>query len=193
MAVAVLFHVFVSYFIVSPWYCLTLHVLQTTLLYILDRLCQIRASIPSQVFDYRAFSLSELGGWVTAAGLLITAAGPTPLMYVFLVGRAKRSVDFAFTLFCAHAVATACYSGLPSSITWWVVNLLAAAVLAGTCEALCMRIELQEIVLPTYDPSQSELEPGKLSRPVLKDSTADQLLTQAASNEEEQRVSSRRF
>lgn len=64
---------------------------------------------------------------------------------VFLIERAKKCLDFSVTLFVVHLFVCMLYGGLPSSVTWWVVNGTGIAVMALLGEYLCIRRELREI------------------------------------------------
>lgn len=134
----------------------------TILLVIFDRVLGVNTLVSAQIFDYRALTLREFGGWVTGSALII-ANLPTALTYVLIVGRAKRCLDFAFTLFIAHLFATIFHSGFPNSFTWWCINTVSAAVLAIACEFMCMRIEMQDIPvdrLPEATEGDKEIERG---------------------------------
>lgn len=82
---------------------------------------------------------------MTSSALILACVGPTALAYVLLVGRAKRCLDFSATIFIAHVIATICHSGIPRSATWWCLNVIATSLMAFVGEAVCMKLELQEI------------------------------------------------
>lgn len=116
----------------------------TGLLLCFDWVLGVNAPVSAQVFDYRALTLREFGGWVTTSAMLI-ADVPTAFTYALLVGRSKRCLDFACTLFIAHMFATALHSGMPKSFSWWALNAASVLILVMVSEALCVRIEMQEI------------------------------------------------
>jgi protein SYS1 len=122
----------------------TFYLSLTALLLVFDRVLGVNALVSAQVFDHRALTLREFGGWVTSAALLI-ANIPTAFAYVAMVGRSKRSLDFACTIFIAHLIATILHSGMPASLTWWGMNAVSVMVLVVLCEFMCMRIEMQDI------------------------------------------------
>lgn len=105
------------------------------------------ASVTDQIFNHTYITLRHFPGWVTSAALVLSAVGPTALAFVAVVGRARRSVDFACTLLVSHLIATSLHSGFPVTPMWWVLNVLAAAGLATVAEALSMRVELREIAV----------------------------------------------
>lgn len=116
----------------------------TALLLGFDRILGVHAPVSSQIFDHRALTLREFGGWVTALAMLI-ANVPTAIAYALLVGRSKRCLDFACTIFIAHMIATALHSGMPKTFSWWGLNAASVLVLVIISEALCVRMEMQEI------------------------------------------------
>jgi protein SYS1 len=136
----------------------------TLLLLVLNRALGVQSLVSAQIFDHRALTLREFGGWVTAAALLVANLS-TALTYVLLVGRAKRCLDFAVTIFVAHAIATVFHSGIPASLSWWCVNLMSVSVLAIVSEAMCMRIEMREISVQSAGRPSAGSPPRKASPP----------------------------
>lgn len=95
-------------------------------------------------FDYSTLTTSTFTGWLTIVGFLLNAlAGAGYLLFV--VERAKKCLDFAATMYIIHLFLCLLYGGLPSSITWWVVNGIGVVVMALLGEWLCIRRELREI------------------------------------------------
>lgn len=74
---------------------------------------------------------------------------------VYLIERAKKCLDFSATLYIIHLFTCIIYGGWPSSMTWWVVNITAFAVMALLGEYLCMRRELHEIPISRYRSSKT--------------------------------------
>lgn len=141
-----------------------------------NRLLGVHVRVSDQMFNHRALTLKEFGGWVTSAAFIVASVGPTSFAFVLLVGRAKRCADFSATLLMAHAIATSAHSGFPTTITWWCVNVLATIGMACVGEALCMRIELQEIALPTVVPPEkhgSNAAVGPVTMQATGESTMD--------------------
>ncbi|CAN8073799.1 unnamed protein product [Agarophyton chilense] len=105
-------------------------------------------SITDQIFNHTYITLRHFPGWVTCTALLISACGPAAIAFVALVGRAKRCVDFACTLFISHIIATSVHSGFPTTFMWWLLNIIATAGLATVGEAISLRLELRDIAVP---------------------------------------------
>ncbi|KAG6480618.1 hypothetical protein ZIOFF_057203 [Zingiber officinale] len=64
---------------------------------------------------------------------------------LYLIERAKKCLDFSATLYIIHLFISIIYGGWPSSITWWVVNIIGLALMSLLGEWLCIRREMQEI------------------------------------------------
>ena len=83
-------------------------------------------------------------GWVCVlASLLAASLGSVALVAV--VERAKKCLDFAFTVYAFHFTICWMYGGFPDRWEWWVVEGVDLAVMAVLGEFLCMRRELSEI------------------------------------------------
>jgi Integral membrane protein S linking to the trans Golgi network len=134
---------------------------KTCILVIFNNALGIRARVVSQIFDFHALTPSEFGGWVTAVAFVLAAAGPTSVAFVLLVGRAKRGVDFAVTLFIAHSIATVVHSGWPTTLAWWAVNGLTTVALSCVSEWLSLRLELREIAIPDGEYSTAPASANK--------------------------------
>lgn len=117
------------------------------LLLLFQRATGTYAPVFDQIFNYRRVTLSHFPGWITASALIVSMIAPTALAFVALVGRSKRAVDFTATLFISHLIATSFHSGFPTSLMWWLLNLIAAAGLAAVAEAVSLRIELRDIAI----------------------------------------------
>ena len=61
--------------------------------------------------------------------------------------RAKKCLDFSFTIQFIHFLATTSHSGFPKSWTWWIVVAVAILITSVVGEFLCMRREMEEIKL----------------------------------------------
>jgi protein SYS1 len=97
-------------------------------------------------FAWETTTVLDAPGWMVICNSLIVALfGAVSLLFV--VERAKKCFDFAFTVYFLHWLATMIYSGFPSSWDWWVVNTGCMIVMAVAGEQLCMRTELADISL----------------------------------------------
>jgi hypothetical protein len=121
---------------------------KTCILVVFNKVLGFKTRVVAQIFDFRALTTDEFGGWVTALAFLLAEAGPTSIAFVFLVGKAKRCADFAATLFIAHTIATIVHSGWPTTLAWWGFNGAATVAMACVSEWLSMRLELRDIAIP---------------------------------------------
>ncbi|PSS17909.1 hypothetical protein CEY00_Acc12600, partial [Actinidia chinensis var. chinensis] len=100
-------------------------------------------------FDYATVSGSTVSGWCVIASFILSSL--TGAVYMpYLIERAKKCLDFSATLYIIHLFICIIYGGLPSSLTWWVVNGTGVAVMALLGEYLCIRRELREIPIARY-------------------------------------------
>ncbi|XP_061338528.1 uncharacterized protein LOC133285337 [Gastrolobium bilobum] len=100
-------------------------------------------------FDFVTITTSTLTGWCVIASFFFTSiAGAVYMLY--LIERAKKCLDFSATLYIVHLFICIVYGGWPSSITWWIVNVIGIAVMALLGEYLCIRRELREIPITRY-------------------------------------------
>ncbi|XP_042424174.1 protein SYS1 homolog [Zingiber officinale] len=95
-------------------------------------------------FDFSMLVASTVTGWCAIVSFMLSSlAGAVFLLY--LIERAKKCLDFSATLYIIHLFISIIYGGWPSSITWWVVNIIGLALMSLLGEWLCIRREMQEI------------------------------------------------
>ena len=95
-------------------------------------------------FSHEKIHFNSGTGWVCVlASLLAASLGACALVAV--VERAKKCLDFAFTVYAFHFTICWLYGGFPDRWEWWVVEGVDLAVMAVLGEFLCMRRELSEI------------------------------------------------
>ena len=70
-----------------------------------------------------------------------------------IVERAKKCVDFTFTLFFIHIIICTMYIKFPLEWQWWVVEIISSVTMATIGEYLCARNELEDI--PLYSTSMN--------------------------------------
>ena len=66
---------------------------------------------------------------------------------MIVVERAKKCLDFAATFHILHLCGCYLYAGFPGTWEWWIVNAVAMVAMSLLGEYLCMRREMQEILL----------------------------------------------
>ena len=100
----------------------------------------------NRIFSYKSLSLNEPGSGTTIAACLFNALfGGCFLMFV--VERAKKCFDFAFTAHFLHLYGCYLYDGFPDTWEWWIVNIVSLVAMSLLGEYLCQRREMQEIQL----------------------------------------------
>ncbi|XP_050383785.1 uncharacterized protein LOC126800458 [Argentina anserina] len=99
-------------------------------------------------FDFATVTVSTVTGWCVIASFVLSALASAGYLYL-LIERSKRCLDFSVTVYIVHLCICIGYGGWPSSITWWVVNGTGIGVMAWLGIYLCMKRELQEIMIPT--------------------------------------------
>lgn len=72
------------------------------MLLVIDRTATIELDILDQMFRYDHVNLDGFTGFVTSAALLMTALTVVAFGAVYIVGRAKKCLDFVATLFFVH-------------------------------------------------------------------------------------------
>jgi protein SYS1 len=64
-----------------------------------------------------------------------------------VVERARKCVDFTFTLYFIHILCCTMYEGIPLAWEWWVVNVFGSVAMASLGEYLCATREMEDIPL----------------------------------------------
>eukprot|EP00941_MAST-03F_sp_MAST-3F-sp1_P003808 g3808.t1 len=74
------------------------------------------------------------------------------LYLLAIVGRFKKCLDFTITFYIFHLIfgMLFCRTGPSSDWQWWIVTIIAAVVMVTLGEQLCMRAEMQDIVLQDF-------------------------------------------
>ena len=97
-----------------------------------------------QIFDYRSVGWDTPSSAAASAAILLNSL-LIGVQMSFIVERAKKCLDFAFTLYFIHFLASWKIAGFPLDWRWWGVHIV-AMILSSICgEFLCMKKELQEI------------------------------------------------
>lgn len=97
-----------------------------------------------QFFRPKELEFSSFKGKVTMAAFCLNALTGAGGLWV-IVRRAKQCLDFAATAHFIHLIICAIYSGFPSTLTWWLLNITCMALMAVIGEFACMRTELKAI------------------------------------------------
>jgi len=114
---------------------------------IVEAMCNSSSST-DHILNFTTFQGDTVLGWTLALGWVISA-GFTCICILWIVGRARQCLDFAVTLHLVHLLCTYWHSGLlPNTLFWYILNCCSCAIMAIGGEWLCMRWELEPILLP---------------------------------------------
>jgi len=100
-----------------------------------------------QLFGYDALQVKKFHGRLIMIAYVLNAlTGALGLWYV--VKRTKPCLDFAATVHFFHLLACWIYnSHFPTSLSWWLSNVISIIIMTVLGEFLCMRTEMQAIPL----------------------------------------------
>ncbi|KAG0268079.1 hypothetical protein DFQ27_007583 [Actinomortierella ambigua] len=119
----------------SVWYCSI-----SVIVYTLFTLTGTEISL-DVILDYREIRFDNSAGLLLGFAWLLNAC-------VGIVSRARLVLDFSLTLLMYHVVMTTLYSDhLPTSFLWWGLNATTAGIMIFGGEYLCMRQEMEPILL----------------------------------------------
>jgi len=100
-----------------------------------------------QIYNFESFQLKN-GITVLCAYILNAITGALGLWYI--IKRTKQCLDFTLTVYLIHFTVCCLYNGrIPSSISWWLSNIVVIVIMTVLGEFLCMRTEMKEIPLGT--------------------------------------------
>mmetsp|Transcript_2402 Transcript_2402/g.3999 ORF Transcript_2402/g.3999 Transcript_2402/m.3999 type:complete len:151 (-) Transcript_2402:74-526(-) len=101
-------------------------------------------------FTARFINFTTTTGFLATAAAILTGIAGAYLLSL-IVEKAKKCVDFTFTLYLIHILVCCFYFQFPLEWEWWAANVLSSVVMASLGEYLCSRNELEDI--PLYMPS----------------------------------------
>ena len=108
-----------------------------------ERVPPTTATPPRDTSTHRAVFSHH--GWV-AISSMVAAAFVTAASLSYIVERAKKCMDFTFTVYFIHVlVCWATTRSFPVSGSWWLVLVLCFIITAALGEYLCLQREMQEI------------------------------------------------
>merc|ERR1712127_102628 len=100
----------------------------------------------SYMFDSNILHLSNYTNTLVVTCHAISALGGSVALWYF-VKRAKQCLDFTCTMHLIHLIGCVIYRGFPSTVSWWLIQLVCITVMVVMGEYLCMRTEMREIPL----------------------------------------------
>ncbi|KAJ1436849.1 integral membrane protein S linking to the trans Golgi network-domain-containing protein [Ochromonadaceae sp. CCMP2298] len=120
-----------------------------TLLGVFHAIFDLNVSL-DHFFTPRFVNFVSVAGWIETLAILLSGLAGAYLLSL-IVEKAKKCVDFTFTLYFIHIVICCFYYELPLEWEWWLVHVVASVAMASLGEYLCSRAELEDI--PLYTPN----------------------------------------
>lgn len=100
----------------------------------------------SYLFDPTILHLSNRANALLVACHAVSAfAGSVALWY--FVKRAKQCLDFTCSMHAFHLIGCCIYRSFPTTVSWWLIQLVCITLMVVLGEYLCMRTEMREIPL----------------------------------------------
>jgi len=110
----------------------------------------------SFLLDPSALHVREAIGWPPILAFLLVAPACSYVL-VLVVGRAKKCLDFAATVYMFHFFCCLVFAGFPYNWEWWITNTLGLVGCVVLGEYLCMKKEMEYIPLPQYAPEDRNM------------------------------------
>ncbi|XP_044745494.1 protein SYS1 homolog [Coccinella septempunctata] len=99
------------------------------------------------IFQYHELQVRDAGGRMVIFSFILNALVGAGLLW-YVVERTKLCMDFSSTWHFIHLVICWFYNGtFPTSISWWLLNIVCATIMCVCGEFLCLRSELKAIPL----------------------------------------------
>ncbi|CAJ0563309.1 unnamed protein product, partial [Mesorhabditis spiculigera] len=103
----------------------------------------------SHIFTIQPLRFTALVQLVAAVGVAVAIS--------YLVQRTRQCLDFACTVHLFHLLLVCIYNAtFPTSLLWWLLQLVSVTICTVLGEYLCTRLESREIKL-TNSPSKYDL------------------------------------
>uniref|UniRef100_A0A8C5MLD1 Protein SYS1 homolog n=1 Tax=Leptobrachium leishanense TaxID=445787 RepID=A0A8C5MLD1_9ANUR len=100
-----------------------------------------------QIFNYELLGFSSVHGRVSMMAFILNSV-TCALGLLYFIRRGKQCLDFTVTVHMFHLLGCWIYlAQLPTTLTWWLLNIVCIALMAVIGEYLCLRTELHEIPL----------------------------------------------
>lgn len=100
-----------------------------------------------QLFLYRELHVKHLHGCCITASFLFNSLCCSLALWHF-VQRTKQCLDFTVTTHLIHLLVCWIYNGtFPTTLSWWLINIICIIVMCVCGEFLCMRSEMKAIPL----------------------------------------------
>lgn len=101
-----------------------------------------------QFFDSKIMSFHNILGTTTVISFFLNGI-ILVFLFVPVVERARKCLDFTSTIYILHLFACTLYYGFPTNWVWWLTIGLLVIFQSALSEYLCLRRELEEIPVDT--------------------------------------------
>lgn len=111
--------------------------------FIIDLLLKIPFST-QQIINYMVFRFSTKTGLISIFGELFGGI-MSSLLFVFLEGKARKSLDFVSTTFVLHLFIISCLCSFPQTFCWWFSTITCFLISVFFAGRLSFDKEMQDI------------------------------------------------
>lgn len=121
----------------------TFYLAYVLFVFIFDLILNIPFST-QQIINFFIFQFTTKIGLISIFGQLFGGI-ISSLLFVFLEGKVRKSLDFVSTTYVLHLIIISCLCSFPQSFCWWfstIASLIISVYIAGK---LSFGIEMQEI------------------------------------------------
>lgn len=100
----------------------------------------------NHIFNYKDVTIRTWIGLFIIISYLLNAI--VAAFYLWhIVKRAKSCLDHSATIHVIHFFSCWIFNSFPSTVSWWILNIICAAITCICGEFLCMKTELKSIPL----------------------------------------------
>lgn len=98
------------------------------------------------IFNYKDVTIRTWIGLFIIISYLINAIAAAFYLW-HIVKRAKSCLDYSATIHILHFLCCWLFNSFPSTVSWWILNIICATITCICGEFLCMKTELKSIPL----------------------------------------------
>lgn len=129
----------------------TFYLAYITFIFVSDFILSVPFSI-QQLTNYAVFQFSSKIGLISILGELFGGI-ISSLLFVFLEGKYRKSLDFVSTTFVLHLIIISCLCSFPRSFCWWFSTFISFFLSVFMAGRLSFGIEMQDINIEAIFPT----------------------------------------
>ncbi|WWC88085.1 uncharacterized protein L201_002989 [Kwoniella dendrophila CBS 6074] len=130
-----------------------------------DSIVEVQVDRENKYDEYWEYGVDRKRGWVLGGIWLLTFGIDIAPLY-YLIRRPTYILDFSLTLIFNHFILTTYYSAsFPTSIFFWIIQIIGAVVMVVTSEHLCVKREMRTDLDIGWQPN---LESGESTQGLLE-------------------------